>query len=100
MAIVQVNALGERLIKDSRVVFEHVWAPGSPAVSSAEVSDPFVIVFLTSGGMLVPKVCAPEREVLEPAFGVDLYNDDDESGMRPACENYGENPSKSIAIFS
>eukprot|EP00173_Palmaria_palmata_P002151 Plantae.Rhodophyta-Palmaria_palmata.ctg2334.p1 GENE.Plantae.Rhodophyta-Palmaria_palmata.ctg2334~~Plantae.Rhodophyta-Palmaria_palmata.ctg2334.p1 ORF type:complete len:272 (+),score=55.43 Plantae.Rhodophyta-Palmaria_palmata.ctg2334:505-1320(+) len=82
VAFVQVYDLGVKLIKDSRVVAEHVLVPGSPVVSSAEVSDPFVIILLASGGMLVLKVCAAEMEVLEPAFGLDGDGDDDESGVR------------------
>lgn len=76
-AIVQVHVRGVRLLKDARVATEHFLAGGSPAVAAAQVCDPFVLLLLANGSLVVLKVTADEVEVTEGAAaeGADQANE-------------------------
>lgn len=83
-AIVQVHSRGVRLLQDARVSAVHDLVSGSPAISSAHVADPYVMLLLANGSVVVLKVSADmhQRDCgAHGASGVDNGDIDDVGGL-------------------
>lgn len=78
-AIVQVHSRGVRLLRDARVAAEHTLPSGSPAVTFAQVADPFVSLLMANGSLIILKVQA-DCKVLEDVGAPGPANG---SGLQP-----------------
>lgn len=79
-AVVQVHCRGVRLLQDAKVSAVHDFVSGSPAVASAFVSDPYVMLLLSNGSVSVLKVSGERKEDAVDSGG-DMDGVDDITGL-------------------